>query len=178
MKKISVYIDLIIWIVGFVAVLVCASGCKSQKIETEHHTRKTENTTDSVGIVSIQNTRPLTVPQSTANISLDFLDLSALPIGAKYTQKQGQATLTIEKTGDNQLSITANCDSLLFLITEKETTIFHLQQRISEFEETKTKTDTEIIKEPSPLQWFFVYSGYLFWFCLAACALWFFKFKK
>jgi|GEM_PF-4595717 len=116
-------------------------ACKSNPpLKTESSIKETSSTTDSISHKEKITMQLITIPSSLAALNLNLADLSTLPIGAKYEDKQGQATVGIEKTGENDYKITANCDSLSMIISEKETEIYHLQKTVKELEEKESQT--------------------------------------
>jgi len=154
----------IIWLIGLIiSLLFFLSGCKTTQHNKEHTTSLNEKRTDSISRIEKTNAKLLIIPPSAVSLNLNFKNLSDLPIGAKYTEKQGQATVSVEKTGENDFKITANCDSLTRLIVERETEIFHLQNQVRELEEATHEEKVEIINETTPVRWFWIYSGRLFW---------------
>lgn len=66
-------------------------------------------------------------PQSTAKINLTIDQLAALPKGALFQNKQGNATATAQVTDDGNIEITANCDSLTLLVESLEIEVHHLR---------------------------------------------------
>ncbi|GAB6123087.1 hypothetical protein [Dysgonomonas termitidis] len=130
-----------IWlIITFVVMLIGLFACKSPQPKSEHSVIANNSRADSTSRVERERARLLTVPASAASLDLNFGSLADLPIGAKYTGKQGQATVTVERISGDSIKVTANCDSLSQLIVEKETEIFHLQNRVSELEDKELKT--------------------------------------
>jgi hypothetical protein len=82
-----------------------------------------------------------------------------LPPGAVYRAQDGQASATIKRT-DTGYEITANCDSLLLLVTNYEKEVYHLNSLNTALETKLKEQKTEIIKEPDGWQWFQIYG---FW---------------
>lgn len=78
------------------------------------------------------------VPMSVAQLKVPSTKLSALPIGAEYSIKSGQATVKVTKGEGDSLIITGTCDSLarqVMILTE---------------ELTQTRSELSQIKEQSP----------------------------
>ncbi|MDR2002155.1 MAG: hypothetical protein LBQ74_03920 [Prevotella sp.] len=155
--------NLIIRAIGLAVAIFLLIGCKSPQQNTEHSTVAKDERYDSLSRIEKTNARLLKVPLSSASLNLNFKNLSDLPIGAKYTEKQGQATVSVEKTGDSDYMITATCDSLTELIIERETEIYHLQNKVRELEDITSTERVEIINETTPIRWFWIYSGYVLW---------------
>lgn len=162
----SLFGSALIAIVLFWLIVFLVAGCKTPQRQIEHSTTEAVERNDSTSRTEKVNVRLLKVPQSSASLNLNFKNLSDLPIGAKYTEKQGQATVSVEKTGDNDYKITATCDSLTRVIVERETEIYHLQSRIKELTDSTAVRETITINETTPVRWFFIYSGYVFWVLL------------
>ncbi|WP_165043728.1 hypothetical protein [Dysgonomonas sp. ZJ709] len=98
------------------------------------------------------------IPQTTAKLSLTPADLEALPIGATYQAQDGQATATVKKT-DTGYEITANCDSLLLLVTDLYIEVNRLNKEKTEL---KTHLNEQKITEVNRLsgwQWFQIWCG-------------------
>lgn len=79
------------------------------------------------------------IPMSVAKLKLPSTKLTALPVGAGYSVKSGQATVNVTKGEGDSLIITGTCDSLarqVILLTE---------------ELTRTRSElTEIKEQPPP----------------------------
>ncbi len=165
MKKQKHRIDnLFICIIGFIIVLILyLTSCKTKQHTIEHTTAVNTEKIDSTSRIERTNVQLLKIPLTTAALNLNLKNLNDLPVGAKYAEKQGQATVTVEKTGENDYKITATCDSLTRLIVERETEIFHLQSRVKELEENTSEVKETIVNETTGVRWFFIYSGYLLW---------------
>lgn len=70
----------------------------------------------------------MTTPQATAKLNIDPQQLAGLPKGAKFENKQGNATATATVGDDGTLEITANCDSLTLLIDELTTEVYRYKE--------------------------------------------------
>lgn len=114
----------------------------------------------------------VTTPRTTAKLNLTTEQLTALPIGAVYEAKDGNATGTVRKTDNNNIEFTANCDSLNLLVENLNKEVYRLNT-----EKTELKTQLKSKKEVglSGLEWFqiygfriyviltFIYIGYRKW---------------
>lgn len=122
-----------------------ASSCKSPtKITAEKEVTQSRQQTDSVSLRVEKTTRLVTVPQTTAKISLTPEDLQQLPVGGQYQAKDGQATGTVTRTKDG-FEFRANCDSLQFLVTDLRVEIDRLKKVENELK-TQLK-ETEKVNE-------------------------------
>lgn len=165
MNKRKSYTGIIMWIIGFLISLFMflSYGCKTKPpLKTEYSIKENKYDADSISRIEKLTMRLLTIPASSVALNVNMLDLSSLPIGAKYEQKQGQATVTVEKTDENNYKITANCDSLSMVITERETQIYHLQAKIRELEESQAQTIEIPIYKQTDLQIVFGWFGKVF----------------
>jgi hypothetical protein len=154
----------LIWLI-FLLICLCwfLSSCKTTHQNKEQKTTVNSERTDSISRVEREKARLLVIPRSLASLDLDSKNLSDLPIGAEYTDKQGQATISVKKTGGNDYKITATCDSLAQLVVDRETEIYHLNNKVRELEEVTNEERVEIINETTSARWFWIYSGRLFW---------------
>ncbi|MDH6310590.1 hypothetical protein M2451_003320 [Dysgonomonas sp. PFB1-18] len=75
-----------------------------------------------------KTTKPITTPQATVKLNIDPAVLASLPKGAKFENKQGNATATATIADDGTLEITANCDSLTLLIDELTTEVYRYKE--------------------------------------------------
>lgn len=85
----------------------------------------------------------MTVPESRTTIALTTDDLRKLPPGAKFTNKNGQASAQVTAKGDT-IYITAICDSLQTLLYEYERQLDSLRVASKEVV-TETKIETGFI---------------------------------
>jgi hypothetical protein len=137
-----------------ILILVVIFGCKTQKIETVRDAYVSSSSTDTVIITMRDTTVVYRVPESNATITISQSGLNELPYKAGYVEKNGQATVSVQKTENGDYKVSANCDSLLFFLHEKESEITHLKSQNSELVEKTEKREVETIKEPSGFQWF------------------------
>lgn len=147
--------NFIVCVIGLlVTILFLLNGCRSSKPQAS----STQETTlkqvlnDSVNRIEKTNARLLTIPTSKVNLNLNISNLSQLPIGAKFQNKQDQATVTVEKVGNDEYKITATCDSLSTIITEKETEIFHLRTQVEELRGEKSEVTIVKVNELTKYQ--------------------------
>ena len=128
-----------------------ASSCKSPtKITAEKEVTQSRQQTDSVSLRVEKTTRLVTVPQTTAKISLTPEDLQQLPVGGQYQAKDGQATGTVTRTKDG-FEFRANCDSLQFLVTDLRVEIDRLKKVENELK-TQLK-ETKIVEVNKLTRW-------------------------
>jgi hypothetical protein len=80
--------------------------------------------------------------------------LRALPPGARYDNRNEQATVTVLKTEDGTYKVSADCDSLSLLLYERETEIYRLERERRDLEKTLTEERIETVREPTGFQWF------------------------
>lgn len=157
------------WLIPILAyLLIVFASCRTPQSKSEHSVIANNSRADSTSRIERERARLLTVPASAASLSLNLKKLADLPAGAKYTGRQGQATVTVEKTGDNGYTVTAACDSFVQLVVEKETEIYRLQRKVEGLEETSREERVEVVSQTTPLRWFLICSGCLFWLCAAA----------
>lgn len=79
------------------------------------------------------------IPLSVAALKVPSTKLSELPVGAGYSIKSGQATVSVTKGENDSLIITGTCDSLA-------RQVILLQEEL-----TRIRSDTEI-EEPPPAE--------------------------
>lgn len=109
------------------------------------------------------------IPASEATVDVPIRNLLDLPDGAEYTAKGGQASVSVQKRGDN-ITITGKCDSIArqCLFYEREvfrqrSEIDSLNRTISQVEQTTTRNDAtektedtveQSIQEKPPATWY------------------------
>ncbi len=134
--------------IGLIA--LCATSCKSPAgvstaswSDSLHQKRKVE-----FGL--------LPVPMSRATLTLPPGTIDSLPPGAAYTDRNGQATVTLRKGAGDTIVVTATCDSLArqYLLLQEEMT------RLREASETQYLPPATV-NEPTGWQWFFIRLGQL-----------------
>ncbi len=98
----------------------------------------------------------LPVPMSRVTLTLPPGAIEALPPDAAYTDRNGQATVTLRKGMGDTLVVTATCDSLArqYLLLQEE------------FTRLRSATETQYlppatVNEPTGWQWFFIRLGQL-----------------
>lgn len=126
------------WLIIVLTVLsvLCAMSCRSPKSLNQTHRQDSD---------SLQHTKRfemnlVPIPMSVATLAVPSTKLTALPVGAGYSVKSGQATVNVTKGEGDSLIITGTCDSLarqVILLTE---------------ELTRTRSElTEIKEQPPPV---------------------------
>ena len=109
------------------------------------------------------------IPESEATVDVPIQNLLNLPDGAEYTAKDGQASVSVQRHGDN-IMVTGKCDSIArqCLFYEREvfrqrSEIDSLKRTISRVEQTSTRNDAaertentveQVIQERSPPTWY------------------------
>lgn len=125
------------WLIIVLTVLsvLCAMSCRSPKSLNQTHRQEGD---------SLQHTKRfemnlVPIPMSVAKLAVPSTKLTALPVGAGYSVKSGQATVNVTKGEGDSLIITGTCDSLarqVILLAE---------------ELTRTRSElTEIKEQPPP----------------------------
>ena len=96
------------------------------------------------------------IPMSVAQLKVPSTKLAALPPGAGYSVKSGQATVNLKKLSNDSIEVTATCDSLarqVILLTEELARIRN---------ETELKeVPPQVVNEPTGWQWFWIRTGQL-----------------
>lgn len=109
------------------------------------------------------------IPASEATVDVPIRNLLDLPDGAGYTVKDGQASVSVQRHGDN-VTVTGKCDSIArqCLFYEREvfrqrSEIDSLKRTISQVEQTTLRNDVtektedivdNTIKEKPPATWY------------------------
>ncbi len=134
--------------IGLIA--LCATSCKSPA------GMSTSSLTDSLHQKRKVEFGLLPVPMSQVSITLPVEAIEQLPSGAAYTDRNGQATVTLRKGTGDTIVVTATCDSLQrqYLLLEEELT------RLRGATETKYLPPVTV-NEPTGWQWFFIRLGQL-----------------
>lgn len=90
-----------------------------------------------------QTTKTVTTPRATAKLNVDPSLLPNLPKGAKFEDKQGNATATLTVADDGTLEITANCDSLTLLIDQLTTEVYRYKENNKALETQLKEKETK-----------------------------------
>lgn len=106
------------------------------------------------------------IPESEAKVDVPIQNLLNLPDGAGYTAKDGQASVSVQRNGDN-ITVTGKCDSIARQCLFYEREVFRqrsevdsLKRVISRMEQTSNRSDetykvesdvAQSIKENLPL---------------------------
>ena len=109
------------------------------------------------------------IPESEAKVDVPIQNLLNLPDGAGYTAKDGQASVSVQRHGDN-ITVTGKCDSIARQCLFYEREVFRqrnevdsLKQVISRMEQTSSRSDetykaesdaAQSIKEKPPATWY------------------------
>ena len=168
----------------------CLMGCatakltKSQQSHTLTEQTKSGTTTGVTGEqsdVTAQRTGELLqgqtitaltregIPESEAKVDVPIQNLLNLPDGAGYTTKDGQASVSVQRHGDN-ITVTGKCDSIARQCLFYEREVFRqrsevdsLKRVISRMEQTSNRSDetykvesdaAQSIKEKPPATWY------------------------
>jgi hypothetical protein len=97
-------------------------------------------------------------------MKLSFDSLVALPVGAGYTARQGQATLTVNRAESGMIEASANCDSLTLLVDELRTEIYHLNKEKTDFTSKLSEQKIIEVNRLTGWQYFQIWTGRI---CLA-----------
>lgn len=111
-------------------------SCGGTKETTVSHT----SSRDSMMFREISQIRPVTVPLARAGLRLDLKEMAGLTPGAVFTDKNGQASVRVERR-DSIIYITAECDSLQVLCENKTREVYHLRELLEQ-------QKTDIVKPP------------------------------
>lgn len=141
-------------------------SCRSPKEVRERTEGKKEATADSVSVMERQSTKVVSVPASQVNMRLDLEAVRALPPGASYQAKDGNATATVTKHADNTIGITANCDSLNILVESLTREVYRLKAIETELKTHLNEQKTIEVNKLNGWQHFQIYG-----FRLMAAAL-------
>lgn len=126
-----------------------------------------------------QTTTSLTregIPESEAKVDIPMQNLLDLPDGAGYTAKDGRASVSVQRHGDN-ITVTGKCDSIARQCLFYEREVFRqrseadsLKQVISRMEQTDSRSDeshmaesdvAQSIKERPPATWYkWLFAGF------------------
>jgi hypothetical protein len=90
-----------------------------------------------------------------------------LPVGAGYTEKQGQATVAVQMSEGGYIEASANCDSLTILVDELRTEVYHLNNEKTELKSVLSEQKIIEVNRLTGWQWFQVWTGRI---CLALIA--------
>ena len=156
----------------------CLMGCatakltKSQQSHTLTEQTKSGTTTGVTGEqldVTAQRTGELLqgqtitaltregIPESEAKVDVPIQNLLNLPDGAGYTAKDGQASVSVQRHGDN-ITVTGKCE-----VFRQRNEVDSLKQVISRMEQTSSRSDetykaesdaAQSIKEKPPATWY------------------------
>ncbi len=95
------------------------------------------------------------MPLSEASLTIPLDSLVALPPGAAYTRKDGQANLTVtyERKGSQpgKLNVKASCDSLMLVCEEYLEIISSLRNTIRQME-----SQAEVVEKPPVNYWEYI----------------------
>lgn len=134
------------------AIALCVVSCKSQSPTTtrSHHTSDTLQSLHQSALTLMP------VPPSQVQTKLSLSQLSALPLGAGYSRRSGQATSRIIRGGDDTLIFTSGCDSL-------QRQVYALRQELTRIRSDTTlhaeEQPAKLVNQPTGWQWFWIYTG-------------------
>ena len=161
----------------------CLMGCatakltKSQQSHTLTEQTKSGTTTGVTGEQTITALTREGIPESEAKVDVPIQNLLNLPDGAGYTAKDGQASVSVQRHGDN-ITVKGKCDSIARQCLFYEREVFRqrnevdsLKQVISRMEQTSSRSDetykaesdaAQSIKEKPPATWYkWVLAGFV-----------------
>lgn len=156
-EKIIIVLGLLVEVIVIGLIFCFFTSCKTQKITEKSNVLQDMQRSDSTVIYEKESLIPVEVPESKASIILKPSEIAALPEGAAYTGKSGRASVSITNTGNNSYEISANCDSLLFLVNQKTLEIYRLQKQNRELSSKQESQEIETVRDPTPFQWFQIY---------------------
>ena len=87
--------------------------------------------------------------------------LTELPPGAGYSARDGRAAVSVRRTEDGDIEVTATCDSLARLVIVMEEELTRIRSETAA-EEKPPAT----VREPSGWQWFQIWTGRMAVACL------------
>jgi hypothetical protein len=147
-----------IYIILLVTNIICTS-CKSSQINNESKKHEKQISIDSIFIVKEINTKPIVIPQVSTEMIISLDSILKLPLNAVFHSKKGQVSSLFSNIGNNNYLVTANCDSLIILVSNLETKIVHLKKENTELIESQKESQIITIKEPDGIQWFQIWLG-------------------
>jgi hypothetical protein len=139
--------------------VLSVASCKTSRQIQVHDVSESNQRTDSVSLVTERLMKAIPVPASRATLTLSFDSLLRLPVGAGYTEKQGQATVAVLMTEGGMIEASANCDSLTLLVEEMKTEIFHLNKEKTELKSELNEQKIIEVNRLTGWQWFQVWTG-------------------
>lgn len=119
----------------FLSVLLIVSCGGPKVISRETREQQTDSVTERI----TTTVKRVTVPLSQADLRLEIKDVENLTPGAIFTDKNGQASVRVERR-DSLIYITATCDSLQVLVESQSREIYHLREQLSQQENVREKT--------------------------------------
>ena len=149
--------------VSILLLVLCATSCKTTKLTQKHESEATTVRTDSVSLLIERIARPIVIPMQTVQLKLHPDSLLKLPIGAVFSKTEGHATATVMKE-ESGYSFTANCDSLILIVEDLRTEIYHLNNENTVFREQLNSEKTIEVNRLTSWQSFQIWTGRI---CLA-----------
>jgi hypothetical protein len=138
--------------------LLCAS-CKSTKQITARAEISRDARTDSVSLTVERLTKVIPVPASRVELTLSIDSIIALPVGARYTEKSGQATVDVRMSESGNVIASATCDSLTLLVDELRTEIYHLNSEKTDFKSELSEQKIVEVNRLTSWQSFQIWTG-------------------
>ena len=124
--------------------VLCAMSCTTQRQVVSEVREVSLNRVDT--LVEIR-TEAVSVPESSVQLALTDAGLSALPEGASYRAKDGQASVSVSRKGDT-IYVDAECDSLLLVAETYYRRARALHDAVEQFVETESKETQRGMKIP------------------------------
>ena len=180
-----------------IVAVFCLTGCTAARITknrqslTQTEQSKSETATGVAGQRSEQAAQKLEellqgqtttittlegIPESLATVDVPIQNLLNLPDGAEYTAKDGQASVSVQRNGDN-ITVTGKCDSIARQCLFYEQEVFRrrseadsLRETISRMEALQTEKETvdhteqnlsESVKEKPPAWYKWLLAGFI-----------------
>lgn len=149
------------WIARWLALLLVVTGMIALSVtscRSPGRLTTTRHLSDSLQSVKRSVLTLLPVPASEAQTKLPMNQLAALPEGAGYSARSGQATVKVTRVSEDSIEVTATCDSLarqVISLTEELTRIRN------ETGEEVEEPPPQVSHAPSGWQWFQIWAGRL-----------------
>lgn len=134
---------------------LCATSCRSLTgLSREHRSDSLQSVRRTVHTL-------LPVPPDMAVLRMPEASLTELPPGAGYSARDGRAAVSVRRTEDGDIEVTATCDSLArrVIVVEEELTRIRSETAAEE-------KPPATVREPSGWQWFQIWTGRMAVACL------------
>ena len=142
-------------IVAIMTIVLCLTSCATKRTHQEFRSQgvKEYKGTDSTLAVTEIRRQGVSVPASSVSLTLSADSLQQLPTGAVYTEKSGQARVTVktspDPSGERVIVVEATCDSLQLVCEEYERTIASLSSQVMWWQGQNVSHGQDIREPPS-----------------------------